>query len=161
MVRLLIIMMLWFQLGACKVIGGGKSTALTERVTERFKDTTVLVSGESVTAPIADSAFLAFIVGQLATRDTFYMPSSGGQTTFKYYYNSKGQLEAECASKDRFITFLLKELETERLRSENEVIIQEVKGSPHWGWLLIIGAETMLLLLILFKNLINLGNGKK
>lgn len=161
MVRLLIITVLWFQLGACKVTGGGKSTALTERVTERFKDTSLVIAGESVTAPVMDSAFLTFVVNQLRTRDTFYMPSSGGQAVFKYYYNTLGVLEAECESKEKMLNFLLKELETERTRNESEVVIQEVKGSPHWGWLLIIGAETMLLLIILFKNLINLGNGKK
>lgn len=136
-------------MGACKVKGGGISTTVTERVKETYRDTSITVKGESVST-LLDSNFVALLMARLQNEDTVFIPSPGGQTVLKYYLNDKGELNTECASKDRFIEFLIREVDRYR-EDKTEQTIQEKQ--PWWP-ILIIGIESAFILVLLIKVLI-------
>jgi hypothetical protein len=117
---------------------------------EFFKDSTIVINGEVVTAPINEE-FLNALQNHFKTnlKDTFVIQSRTGNQELKFYLDALGALQASCESKDREINQLIKVIESFE-KSDKEVVLRQNPFNINF-WILGI-ALIILQVLILFKR---------
>jgi hypothetical protein len=126
---------------------------------ETFRDTTIYLRGEVVTAPLS-SEFLNYIetVFNGDKKDTIRIASRNGNAELQLWKDEiTGNIVAACEAKDREIEMLIKQIET--LNNSHQETIIEVKEMPLWGKVLILFAVIYLFLSAILQKL-NIRNKK-
>ena len=129
----------------------GKTVEIKENVKVTYRDTTIVVPGQIVSAPINyDSLKLVFqqylnrgLKPQIIYRNT---PNSPTILTIKM--DSLGMMRADCETSEQFIKFQQKEIE--RLKSVKERIVVHV--TPSWVKWMLTGLGLGVVGLVLLKG---------
>ena len=135
------------------MVVGCKTQPITTHVnTEKvvtFEEAQDTVKGSTVVGSL-DSTSYERILATLKSRpsDTIRIKSEGDKVELKYYLNDAGVLTAECESKDQFINYLIKTIET--METKTETVVEVVKEVPKWTFL-VWGVLIALTLISLFK----------
>lgn len=119
------------------------STGVKEIVKETYKEVQVPVAGGAVTASLSEQDLNTIKTALQNGKDTVFIKDRNQTTALKFYLDAMGNLKADCENKDRFISYLQKQIETER---ENTKTVTHTEHKvPVWCWLIIggLGATTV------------------